>query len=74
MTRRVRKKRRLYMADRTRIHLDDVEGLGTFVELEVVLRDGEDAERGNAVARETMARLGIDESQLVEGAYADLHG
>lgn len=28
---RVRKRRRLYLFDRTRIHLDEVEGLGTFV-------------------------------------------
>jgi predicted adenylyl cyclase CyaB len=71
---RVRKARRLYIADRTRIHLDEVEGLGSFVELEVVLRDGETAEAGNAVARDVMARLGIAESQLVGPAYVDLKG
>ena len=69
---RVRKARRLYIADRTRIHLDQVEALGSFVELEVVLRDGETAENGNAVARHIMALLGIAESQLVQGAYVDL--
>jgi predicted adenylyl cyclase CyaB len=70
---RVRKRRRLYLADRTRIHLDHVEQLGTFVELEVVLREDEDAERGNTVAREILKSLGIQESQLVQGAYVDLH-
>ena len=69
---RVRKARRLYIADRTRIHLDQVEDLGSFVELEVVLRDDETAESGNAVARHVMALLGIAESQLVRGAYVDL--
>jgi predicted adenylyl cyclase CyaB len=69
---RVKKVRRLYIADRTRIHLDQVEELGAFVELEVVLRDGETAESGNAVARHVMALLGIAESQLVRGAYVDL--
>ena len=73
VTRRVRKQRRVYIVDRTRIHLDQVVGLGTFVELEVVLQEGEDAARGNQVAHEIMARLGIDAAQLVEGAYADLH-
>ena len=69
---RVVKRRRLYLADRTRIHLDSVDDLGAFVELEVVLRDAETPEDGNAVAREIMGRLGIDDRQLVSGAYIDL--
>ena len=69
---RVRKRRRLYLVDRTRIHLDEVEGLGAFVELEVVLRDGESAEAGQAVARNVMGVLGITESQLIQGAYVDM--
>ena len=71
---RVRKRRRVYMVDRTRIHLDEVEGLGAFVELEIVLREGESAEAGEAVARQIMGALGIDESQLVRGAYVDMQG
>jgi predicted adenylyl cyclase CyaB len=69
---RVRKERRLYLVDRTRIHLDQVEGLGSFVELEVVLVDGESAEQGVEVAHRIMKSLGITESQLVRGAYVDL--
>lgn len=69
---RVRKRRRLYLMDRTRIHLDEVEGLGSFVELEVMLRDDESPGGGEAVAREVMTRLGIAEEQLVQGAYVDL--
>src|SRR6185369_7668761 len=69
---RVVKRRRLYLADRTRIHLDSVEGLGAFVELEVVLGDSESAEDGDGVARALMGRLGIGDGQLVSGAYIDL--
>jgi adenylate cyclase class IV len=69
---RVRKRRRLYLVDRTRIHLDQVEGLGTFVELEVVLREGESEESGRAVARDVMERLGIAQAHLVAEAYLDL--
>jgi predicted adenylyl cyclase CyaB len=72
ITGRVRKRRRLYLVDRTRIHLDEVEGLGSFVELEVVLAEGESAAHGEDTARQIMKSLGIDESQLVEGAYVDL--
>lgn len=69
---RVRKVRTLYMAGRTRIHLDDVAGLGDFLELEVVLADGEPAAAGVREAHELMTRLGIEPSQLVESAYVDL--
>jgi adenylate cyclase class IV len=60
------------MAGRTRIHLDRVEGLGDFVELEVVLSEGETTESGVMVAHELLARLGISPQQLIEGAYVDL--
>jgi adenylate cyclase class IV len=72
ITGRVRKRRRLYLVDRTRIHLDRVEGLGTFVELEVVLREGESESSGEAVARGLMDQLGIGGAQLVRAAYVDL--
>ena len=48
----VRKRRRLYLIGRTRVHLDQVEGLGSFIELEVVLGEGETFSRGEAVAAE----------------------
>ena len=68
----VRKQRLLYHVGNTRIHLDEVEGLGAFVELEVVLGPGQSEEEGQAVADELMAKLGIEESDLIEGAYIDL--
>jgi adenylate cyclase class IV len=68
---RVVKQRTLYLAGRTRIHLDRVQGLGDFLELEVVLAEGEPAEAGTQEAHELMARLGVDPSQLIQGAYLD---
>jgi predicted adenylyl cyclase CyaB len=68
----VRKQRTARMVGRTRVHLDEVEDLGRFVELEVVLQDGEPAERGVAEARDLMTTLGIEEDQLVSHAYVDL--
>jgi adenylate cyclase class IV len=68
---RVLKQRTLYLAGRTRIHLDRVEGLGDFLELEVVLADGEPADAGVREAHALMARLGVEASQLVQGAYLD---
>ncbi len=61
----------LFLVGRTRIHLDVVEGLGEFLELEVVLREGESAEQGIAEARRIMAQLGVVPQQLIRGAYVD---
>jgi predicted adenylyl cyclase CyaB len=69
---RVRKSRRLYLVGRTRVHLDRVEGLGPFVELEVVLRDGEADAVGVAEAQALLAALGIGPADLVDSAYLDL--
>jgi predicted adenylyl cyclase CyaB len=69
---RVRKHRTLFLVGRTRIHLDKVEGLGDFLELEVVLAEGEPTGVGVREAHELMTKLGVDPSQLIEGAYVDL--
>jgi len=71
---RVRKRRTLYLAGRTRIHLDEVEGLGAFLELEVVLADTETADAGDREAQRLMRLLGIATGDLVECAYVDLLG
>ncbi len=68
----VRKTRYLYLAGQTRIHLDDVEGLGHFMELEVVLRKGQSEAEGQDIAEEMMVRLHIEEEDLLKGAYMDL--
>ena len=69
---RVVKHRRLFMVGRTRVHLDRVQGLGDFMELEVVLTDDESPEDGVREAHALMARLAIAADSLVTGAYHDL--
>jgi adenylate cyclase class IV len=69
---RVIKHRTLYVVGRTRIHLDRVQGLGHFLELEVVLGENEPSESGVVEAHDLMSRLGIHPHQLVEGAYVDM--
>lgn len=70
---RVVKTRTLYLLGNVRIHLDDVEGLGTFVEFEAVM-DG--AGGGDDAALELLGRLrgalGIDEGDLVSQSYGDM--
>jgi predicted adenylyl cyclase CyaB len=68
----VAKSRELFLIGRTRIHLDTVEGLGSFVELEVVLAAGQTDAEGEQIASALMTQLGIREADLVGQAYVDL--
>jgi adenylate cyclase class IV len=70
----VRKRRTLLIVGITRIHLDEVEGLGNFVELEVVLPPDASEQEGVRTARELMRQLKIDDACLLPGAYADFLG
>jgi predicted adenylyl cyclase CyaB len=68
----VSKRRLVYRVGRTRVHLDEVEGLGDFLELEVELDEEEPASAGVQEARRLMSLLGIHEDALVSQAYVDL--
>ncbi|MBC7365042.1 MAG: class IV adenylate cyclase [Candidatus Aminicenantes bacterium] len=68
----VRKIRYFYLAGQTRIHLDRVEGLGDFLELEVVLQPGQTEAEGQTIAFELMKSVGLGSESLVEAAYIDL--
>ena len=69
---RIVKARTLFVVGRTRVHLDRVKGLGEFLELEVILSEDEPEAVGVEEAGALMQRIGIDRSQLIEGAYVDL--
>ncbi len=68
----VDKVRHLYLVGQTRVHLDDVKGLGQFMELEVMLRPDQTDEEGRQVAEGLISSLGIDRKDLLETAYMDL--
>ncbi|MFY9512423.1 MAG: class IV adenylate cyclase [Rubrivivax sp.] len=69
---RVRKQRWLLLLGQTRIHIDRVEGLGEFMELEVVLHEGQSDAEGQAIADALMQRLGLADAERIAGAYMDL--
>jgi predicted adenylyl cyclase CyaB len=68
----VRKVRYLYLAGQTRIHLDEVEGLGQFMELEVVMRPEQSDAEGEEITQDLMGRLGVRSEDLIDVAYMDL--
>jgi homotetrameric cytidine deaminase len=67
------KRRRLFLWEAVRIHLDDVEGLGTFIELEALVGPGLNGreEAARKVAR-LRSELAISDDALVAGGYSDL--
>jgi predicted adenylyl cyclase CyaB len=72
VTQTVVKTRVLYLVGQTRVHLDSVDRLGDFLELEVVLRPGQDMAQGEAIAADLTDRLGIRDEDLCSTAYADM--
>lgn len=68
----VRKRRRILLRGNVRIHLDDVEGLGTFLELEAVVDADHDEARCRAQVAELLAALGIGDADLIRASYGDL--
>jgi len=68
----VRKRRLLYRIGQTRVHLDEVEGLGDFIELEVVLSDDQTADNGAQIAEQILGDLGLSGAERIACAYIDL--
>ncbi len=66
----VRKRRDLWLFGETRVHLDRVQGLGTFVEIEVPFAGSVAPAR--AVMKTLVARLGIAPGDVLDCSYADL--
>ncbi|HSG31004.1 MAG TPA: class IV adenylate cyclase [Thermodesulfobacteriota bacterium] len=68
----VEKRRLVYITGQTRIHLDDVAGLGNYLELEVVLKSGQSADEGLVIAESIIKELEVKKEKLIEGSYIDL--
>jgi adenylate cyclase class IV len=68
----VKKRREVFLVGQTRIHLDEVQALGTFLELEVVLREDQSDIDGKLVAERLLGELGVRADCLIATAYIDL--
>ena len=69
----VDKRREIHFVGNVKIHLDEVLGLGTFVEIEAIDDDGtRPLETLRAQCEELMAAFGVHAADLVARSYSDL--
>jgi len=72
----VEKQRTLYLWENVRIHLDDVKGLGQYIEFEAVLSPGADTSHADQAGYHQLAHLmqafEITEDDCETGSYLDL--
>lgn len=68
----VRKTRTLYLHGNTRIHLDEVDGLGTFIEFEYVMPESGCDVDGEGEVRSLMAAFVIRDADLESRSYSDM--
>lgn len=69
----VDKKRKIYFIDEVKFHFDEVEGLGSFVEIEAIDRDGSiGLEKLKEQCAFYINVLGIRPSDHLPGSYSDM--
>jgi len=67
----VDKRRIVYLHRNARIHLDNVKGIGRFVEIEVVVR--KDAGQARRVMAELLQAFGIPRADFIRQSYSDMN-
>ena len=68
----VKKRRRIFLHRNVRIHVDEVQGLGDFVELEAVQSPEMDRSEQLDLVDRLREELGIGDDDLLVGSYSDM--
>jgi predicted adenylyl cyclase CyaB len=68
----VKKTRTLLTRDNLRLHLDNVDGLGDFGEIEAVLGEGSSPENSRAVVEQLLSALDISRRKLIDASYYEM--
>jgi predicted adenylyl cyclase CyaB len=68
----VSKRREIFLHENVRIHLDQVVGLGEFLELEAVVTSADQERESPARLAHLMRHFGILPEDLLPASYADL--
>ena len=67
----VTKRRRLFLCGPVRVHLDEVKGLGCFLEFEAVAPAGSDLTNERQLVAELRDAFGVSDDRLIATGYAD---
>lgn len=68
----VRKRRRLFCGDAEQVHLDEVEGLGSFLEFELLAGTGSSLDRERERLEDLRQAFQVADENLIAGSYSDL--
>lgn len=70
----VEKEREIYFIDNIKFHIDSLKGLGNFVEIEAICKDGKSIPKETLLAQveEYVGLFGIKKEHLVECSYSDM--
>ena len=68
----VKKSRRIYILDNIRFHIDDVESLGKFIEIEVRGETEDELPKLRKQIKEFLDLFQVQEENLIKGSYSDL--
>ena len=68
----VRKRRRIYWHRNVRIHLDEVDGAGSFLEFEAVISDPAEEPASRQLVDELARRFHLRPDDLLRGSYGDM--
>ena len=68
----VEKTRQVFLHNRVRIHLDDVKGCGTFLELEAIVDERCDDENASAKIQRLLEHFGLALESSIPGSYREL--
>ncbi len=63
------KKRDIYIDKNVRVHLDNVKGLGSFLEIEIIY---DDLSKAKKQMKDLIYRLDLDERKFIKESYSDL--
>jgi adenylate cyclase class 2 len=67
----VEKHRDIYLSNNVRIHIDNVKGLGAFIEFEAVYSDNAEESAEYEKVRRLISEFQIPEADLIQGSYRE---